>query len=454
MASFEKIIVSISYKLKPILFKVLPKDMLRKAKKKMIENSYNKLESMKILPFEREEYKDGINLIGSIRAETGLGQSCRLVANEISHSKYPFSIFNYNQIGMIRTADTSWENKISEGLPYNINVIHINPYELMLAYQCVDKSIWDRRYNIGFWLWELEEFPSEWIRCIQHLDEIWTPSEFISNSIRKVTDKPVKTVPYCVEAPVKENCGRAEFGLPEDKFLFLMMYDSNSIMERKNPMGVLNAYKKAFAKDNQDVGIVIKINSPAKGDIEKLKEILKGYENLYFITEVLEKEMVNSLVQSVDVVVSLHRAEGFGLVLAEAMILGTPTIATNWSSNTEFMNDKVSCLVDYELISIEEDMGPFKKGQRWADANTDTAAIFMKKLYEEKGFYDTIAAQAQAYIQEKLSIERATTFINERVEEIYKSGSNRKLENNQPAELDKKQQNINQSVSDGKQGNL
>ena len=93
---------------------------------------------------------------------------------------------------------------------------------------------------------------------------------------------------------------------------------------------------------------------------KKIQNVLDGYTNVYLIEGTLNRDQVNSLTKCVDVVVSLHRAEGFGLVLAEAMLLGTPTIATNWSSNTEFMNKDVACMVDYKLITIERDIPPFK----------------------------------------------------------------------------------------------
>ena len=156
-----------------------------------------------------------------------------------------------------------------------------------------DKRMWDYRYNIGFWLWELEEFPDEWLPCIQCLDEIWTPSEFISRTIRKKTDKPVITIPYYVEAPITRKYEREDFDLPVDKFLFLMMYDKNSMTERKNPKAVLHAYQRAF-QNNEPVGLVIKISNCNKNELQELKKELKEYGNVYFVTDILNRDQVNS----------------------------------------------------------------------------------------------------------------------------------------------------------------
>lgn len=419
MNGISKLVLNVSGTLKPVLIKLLPLSLLRKMKRSMIANSYGKLEKLDILPYENGRYEHGVNLIGNICAESGLGQSCRLVASALDKTGFPLSIYKYEQLGAEGQGDHSWKNRLSKELPYDVNLIHINPHELGLAFIQQDASVWNYRYNIGYWLWELEEFPDEWIPCFQCLDEIWAPSEFICNSIRKKTTLPVRCMPYYVDVHIGTIYERKHFGIPEDKFLYLMMYDQSSCMERKNPIGVLNAFKMAFEKENENVGLVIKINNPTPESRKQIRSVLDGYTNVYLIEETLSRDEVNSLTKCVDVVVSLHRAEGFGLVLAEAMLLGTPTVATNWSSNTEFMNENVACMVDYELITIEKDMPPFKAGNRWADANLDQAAGYMKKLYEDKEYYEMIRKNAKEYAKEKLGMNQAAGRIRERLKEIW-----------------------------------
>ncbi len=416
----SKFILRITNILKPVLLKIFPVGLLRKMKGKMISGSFGKLEGMNVLPYQAGRYKRGVNLIGNIKAETGLGQSCRLVASALEHTKVPLSVYQYAQLGTQKTGDTSWDEKIRNRLPYDINLIHINPHELGITYLQMDKSTWDYRYNIAYWLWELEEFPDEWTPCFHCLDEIWAPSEFICGAIRKKTDLPVKCMPYHVNAPIHRKYSRTDFRLPEDKFLFLMIYDHSSGMERKNPLGVLKAFKRAFKKENENVGLVIKINNPTKEDETRIAAFLEGYINVYLIKETLNRDQINSLTKCADVVVSLHRAEGFGLVLAEAMLLGTPAIATNWSSNTEFMNDQVACMVDYKMTVIEKDMPPFKAGNRWADPDVLQAAGYMRKLYEDREFYQELSEKAKIHAQEVLGMERAAGLIRKRLKEIYK----------------------------------
>lgn len=416
--NLTNMILRITNTVKPFLIKMMPIEILRKWKSFVIYSSYKKVAKLNAEPFLREKYKDGINLFGNIRAEIGLGQSCRLVANQLSESKIKFTIYTHEPVGTIGMGDSTWMTRVSKELPYNINLIHMNPYELGLAYVEFSKKVWKNRYNIVFWLWELEELPPRWAECIPCIDEIWTPSEFVSNTMRKYTTKPVITIPYYVEAPADVSYDRNYFNLSEDLFLFLIMYDSNSTMERKNPLGAIEAFKTAFSAENKSVGIVIKINNACKDDIEKIKGVLIGYDNVYYITDILTKTKVNSLIRQADVFVSLHRAEGFGLVLAEAMILGTPTIATNWSANTEFMTKDTACLVDYTMVLIEQESGPYGKGYRWAEPDLKQAAYYMEKLWKDKEYYDSIALKAQTHVEKYLSREQAVSVMEKRVENI------------------------------------
>ena len=374
-------------------------------------------------PFDVNAFPQGVNIMGPVKAQMGIGQCCRFLVSEFDASGIKYCVQNFNLLGNVQNGDTSFDDILTEETPYGINLIVMEPTELMFRCTQFDQNMWNDKYNVGFWSWELEDFPKEWTPAIDLLDEIWTPSEFTSDSIRKVTNKPVHTIPYNVTAHTDDKYDRKYFGLPEDKFLFLIMFDFNSTMVRKNPVGAIEAYKKAFDGNDDSVGLVIKTSNTDFDKIESVKKLLEGYKNIYFITEVLEKTAVNSLIKDVDVFVSLHRAEGFGIVMAEAMLVNTVCIATNWSSNIEFMNKDIACMVDYSFVTLEKDASPYRKGSKWADADTDQAAGYMKKLHDDKDFYNTLSTKAKAYIEDKLCMDNITKIINGLVTRIIEENS-------------------------------
>ena len=416
MAAF----LDFSYRIKPILMKILPLGFLRRIKKSIVLNSMSKLKSeANILPFTRTAYPDGVNLIGYIRGEFGLGESCRLMAKCLDCTGLDFALYNYELVSVKRFNDHSWDHKVTNSATYNINLIHINPFDLPIAYFRMDRQIWDAHYNIAFWLWELEKLPDQWKNALNLVDEIWTPSEFASEAFRKATHKPVRTIPYGISSLECGDFERKYFNLPTDKFLFLCMYDSGSTIERKNPIGVIRAFKRAFSRDEENVGLIIKVNNPQQEDMHKIRDAFADYRSVYIITDVMDKTQVNALIACSDVYVSLHRSEGFGLVPAEAMLLGTPVIATGWSANTEFMNKTSACLVDYRFVTIEKDCGPYEAGNRWAEPDENHAASYMRKLYENEDFRRSMIDNAKIHINSKLSPEHAATLVKDRITEIY-----------------------------------
>lgn len=408
-------IFRISRKYKQIITKVIPINYLRKWKRRFFDYKLSKIKSVEKKNIYFNKYSSGINLIANIKGDFGLGQSSRILAYIIMEANIPISIYNYTHSDNINMNDTTFDSLISNELPYNINLIHINPSEFEEAYLKLDKGIWKDRYNIAFWLWELEIFPTKFLKTVPLFQEIWTPSEFIKSAIEKAVNLPVRKLPYFIKPSVK-NYDRLHYRLPNKQFLFLIMYDSNSVMERKNPVGAIEAFKKAFSY-NEEVALVVKINSSDVEEVNRLKKLLEGY-SYYIIDFNMSKSEVDCLIGCVDVLISLHRAEGFGLVMAEAMALKTAVIATNWSANTEYMNKENSCLVNYKLIKIEEDIGPYERGNYWADADINQTAEYMKKLYYDQEFKYHMENKAFNDITKKLSLEKSVCQLKEYYKEI------------------------------------
>ena len=406
--------------LKPAIKKAVPPGVIRAGKALVVKQIQQQMLKNPKIPYERGAYPDGINLIGPVDASTGLGQSFRLVERVIRGMGIPYMIYPFAATVYSRTDISEYEDRIGHELKYSVNLWHVSALEFGELYAAVGKKAFDRHYNIAYWLWELENFPDEWVGYTRVQDEIWTPSEFISRALRRKVTLPVVTVPYWVSAKTDpERFSRKWFRLPEKRFLFLMMYDSNSVSERKNPDGAIAAFRRAFTPDRRDVALVIKAGSLDKNGYRRLKSKLTGYRNIRIIRGNLEKTEVNSLIACSDALISLHRAEGFGLVLAEAMLNHVPVIATDWSANTEFMDDKCACMVPYRMVRLTQNIFPYKKGEQWADPDVEAAARFMRRLADDRAYWKQISDAGFAHVREKLGQDQATRKIRRRMEPVF-----------------------------------
>ena len=349
---------------------------------------------------------EGINIIGYARAESGLGEACRCAARALQAADIPFCMINFSKCSS-RQNDFSWKHKEVNMPIFNTNLIFINADQLYEQFKLKNIPIewFEDRYNIGYWHWELPEFPSEWMPSLDLVDELWVPSAFTASSISPKTSKPVHIVPHSISLDTISSKTRRHYGLHEGQFLFMAMVDFLSTSARKNPYAAIEAFKKAFQPNDQSVGLVLKVNNAARfpHELKKLKETIHPYKNMFVVKRPMNRADVNGLISLSDSLISLHRAEGFGLPLAEAMFLGKPVIATNWSGNTDFMNEENSCLIDYSLTETAEDSGPYARNQLWADADIDQAVYFMKKISRDKEFAKKIGDKGRNTIVQELS---------------------------------------------------
>lgn len=405
---------------KKLLSILIPAYVLQRVKNNLLKSIKPSVKKEK----NKHEYDGlrGINLIGYARAEMGIGESCRLAANTLNNTNVPFGIINFAGTNSSRKSDLTWIHKEVEKPLYNINIFHINAEQMPEMNLLYGDSLLSNRYNIGFWHWELPDFPDEWLESFNYLDEIWVPSTFVWESIALKSPVPVIKIPHSIEVNILEPKDRSTFGLPTSSFLFLTMYDINSVQERKNPQASIESFKHAFSPDDMSVGLVVKINGSISNIKENsyLSELIDSYKNVYIIDGTISRNDINSLMNVIDSFISLHRSEGFGLGFAEAMFLRKPVIGTNWSSNTDFMKHSNACLVNYELISLGRDYGPYKAYQHWANPDIFHAAEYMSKLVNEGSFYSTIADAGQAYIREHYSPQVIGELVSKRINYIYK----------------------------------
>lgn len=379
------------------------------------------------IPYTPGVYPEGVNFFGYLKAQMGLGQGSRLYASALQHTELPCAYLNIRIGNPAKHNDTEFDGQYSKRPIYNTNLIHVNADQISTLQLIYPQKTWNSRYNIGVWLWELETFPLEWQDAFRYVDEIWAPSSFIKRCLEPISPVPITIIPYGINALTNPTYNRSYFKLPQNQFLFLCMYDVNSVMERKNPLGAINAFMTAFSPNQNDVGLIIKVNNGNDTDLTKIQNYTKEYSNIYLIDRTLTKMEVNSLIECSNAFVSLHRSEGFGLGIAEAMYLGVPAIATNWSANTDFMTEDNSCPVNFRFTDVGDQYFHSKSGQRWAEPNTEHAAYYMKRLFNDSEYRNFISSNAQQFIQTFFSPRASADKMINRLYEIGTVSNHRTL---------------------------
>ncbi len=346
-------------------------------------------------------YAPGANLIGFAFGESGLGEHLRLAAGAFRAAGLPFSVYDYGKT-LHRQEDETLRGEIDPSAPHRANVFCLNN-DCVLDLWVHRRALFRRRYNVGYGFWELRDYPRSWLHAMNVLDEVWAPSRHVAESIAAKASVPVVLMPMAVDFPLPRRASRADFGLPEDRFVFLSSFDFSSTLRRKNPMAVVRAFEKAFPRRRGDVMLVLKAKLVA--EIERqveeaayVKDEVRRDPRIRLVTETFTKERMLDLIHCCDAYVSLHRAEGFGLGLAEAMKMGKPAVATAYSGNLDFMTPESSCLVGYELVEAKPGESYNEESSVWAEADVEEAAGYLARIVEDPRWAASLGAAARRHV--------------------------------------------------------
>lgn len=361
----------------------------------------------------------GVNVLGHFAMSSGLGEAARTIVEALHDQGVRTSCRNV--AAGAPPADPHEQPRLGQELfDVSLLVVVADP----ITPVCYPRAQLARRpgvYRVGVWYWEMEAAPREWARLAGHVQEVWAPTTFIARALAPVMPVPVVPMMPAVRVGAPARVCRADFGLPDDRYLFLFAFDMGSCMERKNPLGLIAAFREAF-RPGERAALAIKVsNSDLDPRNAALLREAADAAGVVLIDEMLSRECTYGLLGLCDAYVSLHRAEGFGMTMAEAMLLGKPTIGTAYSGNLDFMAADNSLLVEYRRVCVGRALPRFpvyRPDAVWAEPSVLDAARCMRWAFEHPGDARLLGQKAQRSVAARFDLGAAGRRMAERLGEI------------------------------------
>jgi glycosyltransferase involved in cell wall biosynthesis len=369
-----------------------------------------------------------VRILGFFGQTFGLAEAARRTFTSLKKSGLPVSATQIPYSGKHHGHDESV--KAEKIMPTNFNeirIFHFNGDYFEKLKKETKEVILDCRYKIGFWHWELPTFPDDYTSWFNYVDEVWVPSKFVFDAIAPKSPKPVQIIPLAIDDICRKPPppDRIKFNLPIQKVVFLVTFDFYSVLRRKDPISAINGFNKLLSDVTyrDKVHLVVKTSNKHADTLSK-KVLDDAFsiidpEKFTIIENVLPRYEMLQLINSCDSLISLHRAEGFGLHLAEAISMGKLVIATNWSGNTDFMTNRNSFLVDYDLETLKEEVGPYRSGNIWAKPRIEDAVKQMKEIVDLKINNPKLSLPLKTNSLQHLSVNHVSLRLKERISNIF-----------------------------------
>jgi glycosyltransferase involved in cell wall biosynthesis len=360
-----------------------------------------------MIPLSRRSFDPAapIEVVGYLSMTAGVGESARLCVDALAQGGRP--------VGVVDVSTHPDERRDVEWTAPNVvpqrpatRILHLNPPMLPRAIFRIGLGNFAHTYNIGYWAWELEVIPEEWKRALRYMNAVLVPSEFTRAAISAHTDKPVIVVPHPVAERQPATAIRAQFGIADDAFLVSSIFSAGSSINRKNPYAVLEAFRR-FSAGHPGAALLMKASGNPATDPHLRALIASAAESgqVRVVTDNLPASVVNAIISQSDAYVSLHRSEGFGLTVAEAILAGTPVVSTAWSGTVDFCDPDNTWGVGCRLIPVSDSHPEFAdlKDARWADADAGEAADMLGRIAADRTRAAHMAHHAKGFLKRYLS---------------------------------------------------
>jgi glycosyltransferase involved in cell wall biosynthesis/SAM-dependent methyltransferase len=372
---------------------------------------------------------DGVNLAGYLGSELGVGEAARQLRSAIAEAGVETASI---ELPPDAPEMTHKLRVLSEDeTPFGVNLICVNADMVSEFAGAAAPSFFADRYSVGMWFWEVGRLPERSRGAFEHLDEVWVASRHVADAIRPDASIPVETIRLPVTPEAPDPIGREALGMPED-YSFLFIFDHRSVLKRKNPLGVIEAFTRAF-DPGTDVSLVIKCigGEDHPDEASRLRRVVADHPHVHLIETMVGPGAKNAMIANCDCYISLHRSEGFGLTLAEAMHFGKPVIATGYSGNLDFMTGENSYLVAHTMTPVGDDADPYLPEAVWAEPDLDHAARLMQHVVDDPEEAARTGERAAADLRRTHSPRAAGAVIEARLKEI--SGRSASLAARPPA---------------------
>ena len=364
-----------------------------------------------------EKLLPGLNLAGLFRSENGLGEAARLLVATVREAGIPFTTMTFTR-SPSRQGHPFQDH--GEGRPlYDMNIVAVNADHTVLFAAETGPEFFRDRYTIGTWFWETDELPARLHGALEYVDEVWMSSEYSRQAVARVTDKPTFVFPLpIVEPDYPRDVTREALGMPPG-FTFLFAFDFMSAAKRKNPVGLVRAFKAAFG-DGEGPRLVIK---SANGwhrpdDLAELAAEIEARVDITLIDRYVPAGWVTAMIAQCDCYISLSRAEGFGLTMADAMILGKPTVAAAYSGNLEFMTEENSYLVPTSEVRVGPGVPIYPADGLWGDPSLEDASRIMREIAADPGKARQRGAAGREDILRGHSVATRAKLLRDRIDTI------------------------------------
>ena len=346
-------------------------------------------------------------VVGALRTASGLGESARLCHDALKVMGLP--VYGIDIGSALRHHDASVPFEFEDGRQLTGTgtlILHVNAPMMSFAMLALPRTIVRDKHVVGYWAWELPDVAGDWLAGMQYVHEVWVPSEFTARAVEKIAGLiPVRVVPHpvAIRVPIENRRFRAG----RETFKVITIFNMASSFERKNVLGAIAAFKLAFG-DNPWSQLFVKCtNADAYADGAKLlREACRGSANVTLHVGLMTATEMADLYDRADVLISLHRSEGFGLTVAEAMLAGLAVVATNWSGNVDFLSEETGVPISYDLVPAHDAQDTYNfPDMSWAEPRIKHAAAELQKLRGDPERLRRLGQNAARFAREALGAE-------------------------------------------------